>query len=89
MDWSYDGIQKLIKLSAFAFTGWLISWILFFLLLPLMVATFGKAKGAAFNYGLSWVSMVVVILGLELFYRKKKEDISEDAALPHNAGMAI
>lgn len=72
MDWSYDGIQKLIKLSAFAFTGWALSWILFFVLLPLMVSLFGKAKGAAVNYGLSWVSMVVIIIVLELIYRKEK-----------------
>jgi hypothetical protein len=74
MDWSYEGIQKLIKLSAFAFTGWALSWILFFVLLPLMVSLFGKAKGAAVNYGLSWVSMVVIIIVLELIYRKEKNN---------------
>ncbi len=75
MDWSYDGIQKLIKLSAFAFTGWAVSWILFFLLVPIMVSTFGKVKGTGINYALSWVSMVVVIIVLELFYRKEKKDV--------------
>lgn len=75
MDWSIDGLQKLIKLSAYAFAGWAISWILFFLLLPIMVSTFGKVKGTGINYALSWVSMVVVILVLELFYRKEKKDV--------------
>ena len=75
MDWSYDGIQKLIKLSAYAFVGWAISWILFFLLLPIMVSSFGKVKGTGINYALSWVSMVVVIIVLELFYRKEKKDV--------------
>ena len=75
MDWSYDGIQKLIKLSAYAFAGWAISWILFFLLLPIMVSSFGKVKGTGINYALSWVSMVVVIIVLELFYRKEKKDV--------------
>ncbi len=79
MDLSIDGIQKLIKLSAFAFTGWAVSWILFFVLLPLMVNVFGKVRGAALNYGLSWVSMVVVIIGLEYFYQKEKQDIDLEA----------
>jgi hypothetical protein len=71
MDWSINGIQKLIKISAFAFTGWAVSWILFFLLLPFMVSFFGKTTGVAVNYALSWVLMVVIIIGLELFYGKK------------------
>ncbi len=30
-----------------------------------MIHFFGKVKGGLLNYGFSWVSMVIIILGLE------------------------
>ena len=57
--------EDLIEFSVYAFTGWLSSWILFFAMLPFMVKYFGKIKGVAYNYALSWVSMITIILALE------------------------
>jgi hypothetical protein len=34
-------------------------------MLPFMIHFFGKVKGAVVNYGFSWISMVIIILGLE------------------------
>ena len=58
--------NELIYFSAYAFTGWLASWILFFIMLPCMVRFFGKVKGVSFNYAFSWASMILIILGLEV-----------------------
>lgn len=58
----YDTI---IKRSVYAFTGWVLSWILFFIMLPSMISYFGKVKGTSLNYGFSWISMVTIILVLE------------------------
>ena len=63
--WNYEKIQEIIEFSAYAFTGWLLSWILFFIMLPFMIHFFGKVKGGALNYGFSWISMILIILGLE------------------------
>ncbi len=76
MDWSLDGLQALIKYSTYAFAGWLGSWIIFFLLVPFMTAAFGKVRGTAINYGLTWVVMVAIVLGLE-FGLKKDESYEE------------
>lgn len=81
MDWSLDGLQALIKYSTYAFAGWLGSWIIFFLLLPFMMAVFGKVRGTAINYGLTWVVMVAIILGLE-FGLKKDESYEEHEFMP-------
>jgi hypothetical protein len=61
----YSKYHNLIEYSEYAFTGWAISWILFFIMLPFMIHFFGKIKGAVVNYGFSWISMVIIILGLE------------------------
>jgi len=61
----YSKYNNIIKYSEYAFTGWFLSWILFFIMLPFMIRLFGKVKGAAVNYGFSWISMVIIILGLE------------------------
>jgi uncharacterized membrane protein len=74
MDWSINGLQQLLKYSTYAFIAWVSSWILFFLLLPLMITIFGKVKGAAVNYGISWASMVFIIIGLELYNKKEDYD---------------
>ena len=61
----YSKYNNIIKYSEYAFTGWFLSWILFFIMLPFMIHFFGKVKGAFLNYGFSWISMVIIILGLE------------------------
>jgi hypothetical protein len=68
MDWIrelYIKYDNVVKYSAYAFTGWFLSWILFFIMLPFMIRYFGNIKGASYNYGFSWFSMVAIILGLE------------------------
>ena len=62
---AYTKYDEIIKFSAFAFTGWLLSWVLFFIMFPFMVRVFGKVNGAAINYGFSWISMLLIIVGLE------------------------
>ena len=57
--------DMIIKRSVYAFTGWFLSWVLFFIMLPFMVSYFGKVKGVSLNYGFSWISMVAIILALE------------------------
>jgi len=61
----YSKYHNLVEYSEYAFTGWALSWILFFIMLPIMIHFFGKVKGAVINYGFSWISMVIIILGLE------------------------
>lgn len=66
----YMKYDKIIKYSAYAFTGWFLSWVLFFIMLPFMVRYYGKIRGASLNYGFSWFSMVAIILGLEFGLRR-------------------
>ena len=61
----YQKYDEIVRLSAYAFTGWFLSWVLFFIMLPFMVRSYGKIRGASLNYGFSWVSMIAIILGLE------------------------
>ena len=76
MELTIKAIQELIEFSAYAFTAWVVSWVIFFILLPFMTGALGKARGAAVNYGLSWFVMVAVILGLE--FGLKKEDLFDE-----------
>jgi uncharacterized protein with PQ loop repeat len=68
----YTKYDKIIKYSAYAFTGWFLSWVLFFIMLPFMVRYYGKIRGASLNYGFSWFSMIAIILGLEFGLRRWK-----------------
>jgi hypothetical protein len=61
----YDKYNTIIKYSAYAFAGWFLSWVLFFIMFPFMIRYYGKIKGASLNYGFSWFSMIAIILGLE------------------------
>ena len=58
--------EKIIKYSTYAFTGWALSWVLFFIMLPSMIDYFGKVKGALMNYMLSWISMIIFIIILTI-----------------------
>ena len=60
----YHKYETIIKYSTFAFAGWFLSWVLFFIMLPGMIDYFGKVKGAFFNYAFSWISMFVIIIVL-------------------------
>ena len=57
----YAKYDTIIKYSKYAFAGWVLSWGLFFIMLPLMIHYFGKVKGALFNYVFSWISLIIII----------------------------
>ena len=62
----YNKYETIIKYSTYAFAGWFLSWVLFFIMLPGMIRYFGKVKGAFLNYAFSWISMVVIIIILTI-----------------------
>jgi hypothetical protein len=62
--------ERIIKYSTYAFTGWFLSWVLFFIMLPGMINYFGKVKGAFMNYAFSWISMIVIIITLTITLSK-------------------
>ena len=62
----YSKYDKIIKYSTYAFAGWFLSWVLFFIMLPSMIGYFGKVKGAFLNYVLSWISMILFIIILSI-----------------------
>ena len=66
--------EKIIKYSTYAFTGWALSWVLFFIMLPGMIDYFGKIKGSFFNYAFSWISMFVIILILSMLDLMRKKE---------------
>ena len=65
----YTKYEKIIKYSTYALTGWFLSWVLFFIMLPLMINSFGKVKGALMNYAFSWISMILFIIILTIVLR--------------------
>ena len=62
----YNKYETIIKYSTYAFAGWFLSWVLFFIMLPGMVRYFGKVKGTFLNYAFSWISMFVIIIVLSI-----------------------
>lgn len=60
----YNKYHALFNYSEYAFMVWLLSWILFFILLPIMVHIFGKFRGVILNYGFTWICMFLIIIGL-------------------------
>jgi hypothetical protein len=62
--------ERIITYSTYAFTGWFLSWVLFFIMLPGMINYFGKVKGAFMNYAFSWISMIVIIITLTITLSK-------------------
>ena len=62
----YVKYESIVKYSTYSFAGWVLSWILFFIMLPLMIRYFGKVKGAFLNYVFSWISMFVIIIILSI-----------------------
>jgi hypothetical protein len=62
----YVKYDKIIKYSTYAFAGWFLSWVLFFIMLPFMIRYFGKVKGGFLNYAFSWVSMFLIIIVLTI-----------------------
>lgn len=71
MDFSIEGVQKLLKYSSYAVIAWAISWGIFFLALPFMINAFGKIRGTTINYAFSWITLPILIFVLEYFHRKE------------------
>jgi hypothetical protein len=67
----YIKYERIIKYSTYAFAGWFLSWVLFFIMLPGMINYFGKVKGAFLNYAFSWISMFVFIIILTITLSKE------------------
>ncbi len=57
---------NLFNLSTNALISYVVSWAIFFITLPFFVRVFGSAKGAAINYGISWVTMAAMMYGLHV-----------------------
>jgi hypothetical protein len=65
----YVEYETIIKYSTFAFSGWALSWVLFFFSLGVMIHYFGKVTGTLLNYAFSWISMFMIIIILTILYR--------------------
>jgi hypothetical protein len=58
--------KTIVTHSAYAFIGWFLSWVLFFIMSPFMMSYYGKLKGLSLNYAFSWVSMIGIIITFEI-----------------------
>jgi len=54
MGWNLEEFATNVGISYF------ISWGFFFLILPVFIMIFGRVKGAAIAYGVSWIFMLGV-----------------------------
>lgn len=52
IDWSKLGLGIIL--------GYAISWVYFFLTLPILIKLLGKINGTIINYGLSWLLWIIV-----------------------------
>lgn len=68
----YVKYESIVKYSTYAFAGWVLSWILFFIMLPLMIHYFGKVKGAFLNYVFSWISLFIITIILSILLKDTK-----------------
>lgn len=62
----YHKYEAIVKYSVYAFAGWFLSWVLFFIMLPGMIRYFGKVKGTFLNYIFSWISLFIIIIILSI-----------------------
>ena len=58
-------LKRVVELSAYAAVGWTVSWIIFFIMLPIVAHFIGKARAFTLCYVLTWPMMIAIILGLE------------------------
>jgi hypothetical protein len=61
------------SLTINALIGYVISWLYFFMALPIFQTLFGKVKGTAVNYGVSWIVWIIAIHALTVLYSKGDE----------------
>ena len=57
-------LQPILKYSIYAVVAWILSWVIFFLILPVMITMFGKLYGTAVNYAITWVTSPLIIIVL-------------------------
>ena len=60
-----EEIKRAVELSAYAAVGWLASWVIFFIMLPIAAYFIGKARAVTLCYALTWPIMIAIIFGLE------------------------
>ena len=60
-----EEIKRAVELSAYAAVGWLASWVIFFIMLPIVTLFIGKARAVTLCYALTWPIMIAIIFGLE------------------------
>jgi hypothetical protein len=58
------------KISLGILLGYAISWVYFFLTLPLFMYFLGKINGSVINYGLSWLIWIIVTYLIHLYEMK-------------------
>ncbi len=58
-DWKALGVNTAV--------GYVGSWLLFFVLLKPFMLAFGKIKGAALNYGFSWLTWLGIRYVMQLY----------------------
>lgn len=56
-----DAQEFIAKLSLMTIIAYIISWGVFFLVLPGMISLFGKVSGTTLTYGISWSTMLIII----------------------------
>lgn len=61
------------SLTINALIGYVISWLYFFMALPVFQTLFGKTRGTAVNYGVSWIVWIVATHALTIVYSKGDE----------------
>lgn len=64
-----------IQLSTFAIVSYIISWLYFFSTLPFFITVFGKVKGSAINYGISWLVMILVVYFMQKLKAQDKKTV--------------
>ena len=55
------------ELTISVILGYAISWVYFFLTLPIMMKIFGKINGAIINYGVSWIVWIVTSYVIKVY----------------------
>lgn len=58
---------NILEISTNVGIAYFVSWTFFFLTLPLFITVFGKVKGSAINYGISWLVMLGVAWLIEKY----------------------
>lgn len=58
------------KLGLGVILGYAISWIYFFLTLPILIKLLGKVNGTIINYGLSWIVWIIATYLIHYFTQK-------------------